>query len=91
MNALQVLDRTTDYVSKHFEKYDSRYKRNKILTSHPLYVPPLEVGIGTRFELERDRVNNIAIPKRIQSTFEYVSIVDTLVSLFKSFTSDTIH
>lgn len=78
----QVLDFTTRTVSSYFRKINSHYKRNKLVTSHPLYVPPTEVGIGTRFELERDKENNLAIPQRIQSTFAYVSIVDTIKSLF---------
>lgn len=51
--------------------------------SHPLYVPPKQIGIGTRFELERHKQMNIAIPQRIQSKLEYVSIVDTIKSLFQ--------
>lgn len=79
----QVLDFTTKKVSSYFRKIDSHYKRTKLVTSQSLYVPPTEVGVGTRFELERDRQTNLVIPQRIQSTFEYVSIVDTIKSLFE--------
>lgn len=79
----QVLDLTSSLVSNHFDQFKSRYKRDKMFTSHPLYVAPTEIGIGTRFELKKDEKNNSTKPQRIQSTFEYVSIVDTIKSLFK--------
>lgn len=82
-NPLQVLDLTNGIISSHFEKINSHCKRTNLLVKDPLYVAPKEVGIGTRFELERDNESKTAIPQRIQSTFAYVSIVDTLKSLFK--------
>lgn len=83
LNPLQVLDRSSNIISDHFEKINSHYKRKKIFTSHPLYIAPHEIAVGTRFELERNKTNNVAIPTRIQSSYEYVSIVDTVKSLFK--------
>lgn len=80
-NPLQVLDLTNGIVSSHFEKVDSHFKRTNLVVKDPLYVAPEEVGIGTRFELERE--DKTAIPQRIQSTFAYVSIVATIESLFK--------
>lgn len=80
LSPLQVLDFTTKKANSYLKERDSNHKRTRMITSNPLYVPPKEVGIGTRFELERDE--NSAIPQRIQSTFQYVSIVDTIKSLF---------
>lgn len=53
------------------------------MTSHPLYAAPQELPIGTRFELERIEGMNLAIPRRIQSTYEYVPISETIRSLFR--------
>lgn len=83
LSPIQALDLTSKTAAKYFTKINSHYKRTNVVTSHPLYVPPRELGIGTRFELENDKENNGAIPQRIQSTFQYVSIVDTVNSLFK--------
>lgn len=58
------------------------YKRNRLYASNELYVPPQENAIGTRWELIRDDSNR-AIPQIIQCTFQYVSILGTLRSLFK--------
>lgn len=83
LNPLQALDLTSSFIFKKFEKINSHYKRSKLFKSHPLYVAPQEMAVGTRFEIERDKQNMVAIPQRIQSTFEYVSLIDTLKSLFK--------
>lgn len=72
LNPLQVLDRTSTTITKYFEKINSNYKRTKLVTSHPLYVAPQEVAVGTRFELERNKNNNVVIPTRIQSSYAYV-------------------
>lgn len=82
LNPLQALDLMTAFICKKIKRIDSRYKREKIFTSHPLYVAPREIAVGTRFELERLKNNNMAIPQRIQSSFEYVSIIETIESLF---------
>lgn len=83
LDPLQVLDRTSTMISDHFDSVSSNYKRKKLFTSLPLYVAPQEIAIGSRFELKRSKTDNVAIPTRVQSSYEYVSIVDTLKSLFK--------
>lgn len=83
LNALQVLDLTTSIVSKKFEEVNSHYKRSKLCESNLLYVAPKEIAVGSRFELEKSKKSHVAIPRRIQSTYQYVSIVETIQSLFK--------
>lgn len=78
--ALQVTDRLVRNTI--FQKA-STYKRHKIIKSNELYVSPKEVAIGTRFELKKQNKPKAKIPTLIQSSFEYVSIVDTLKSQFK--------
>lgn len=82
LNSTQVLDLTTDFVCNEFKKVKNSYRRNKLYASDELYVPPQEKAVGTRWELIRDSSNQ-AIPRIIQCTFQYVSILDTLRSLFK--------
>lgn len=83
LSPLQVLDLTSTIIADKFDQINSHYKRNKVLISHPLYVAPREIAIGARFELERIEGINLAIPRRIQSTYEYVPITETIRSLFK--------
>lgn len=83
-----ALDVTTDLVCDKLSSLDSKYKRKKDFELNEFYVPPKEVAIGTRWEIKKVKSCKtkkiISLPRRIQCTFQYVSIVDTLRSLFRS-------
>lgn len=88
----QVLDLTTNIAYEYFSSFNSMYKRNKIFSSSSQFVTPVEKAIGTRWELKKiSTIQNrvIRIPKQIQSVLSYVSILQTLKSLFscEEFTS----
>lgn len=87
MSAEEALDVTTDLVFKKLSALNSTYKRKKEIESNKFYVPPEKVAIGTRWEVKKikSRRNGrmISVPRIIQCSFEYVSIVSTLRALFK--------
>lgn len=61
----------------------SPYKRQKTAEENTLYVPPKECAIETRWEMVIDKSSGKRIRQSVQSTFQYVSIIDTLKYIFK--------
>lgn len=81
----QLIDPLFDIALQHFSKFNSRYQRNKYFNSSEKYVKPVEIAVGTRWELKKAKSlagRIIRIPRLIQCTMQYVSILDTLKSLF---------
>lgn len=85
MNVPQVLEVTTDLIRKKLFRSDSAYKRHKIITSNQFYVAPKDTAIGTRWELRKTKKNGktFKIPRLIQTSFQYVSILETVSALFQ--------
>lgn len=83
MSAQQIMEVTHDMACGKMFRKMSAFKRSKHTESNDLYVAPKEVAIGTRFELRLDKRRQIKIPKLIQSHYEYISILETIQSLFK--------
>lgn len=81
-----VVDQAIDLVMNRLSERNTEYKRNKEIESNEFYVAPKEMAIGLRWERAKVRRNGRiqSIPRLIQCTFQYVSIVDTLKSLFRS-------
>lgn len=63
-------------------KFSTVYKRNRKYNNNPLFVSPQEKAIGTRWEMIPDKENSKSTPRLIQSSFQYVSIIETIRSLF---------
>lgn len=83
MTCTQLVNTMKDLVQSEFSLYNTDYKFNKTVCSNSSYVHPEERVVGTRYELKRDKNTNISVPRLIQSTLQYVSIVKTLESLFR--------
>lgn len=85
MTATQVLDVTTDLIRGKVFQFSSAYKRKQDMISDEFYVPPKELAIGTRFELKKVKKYGkvLKIPRLMQSTFQYISILETIKKLFK--------
>lgn len=84
----QAIEITSDMAINHLSKFKSTYKRNKMVESDCRFVRPVEKSIGTRWELKKSKDRNgrvIQIPRLIQCTLQYVSILDTLRSLPEDF------
>lgn len=85
MSAQQVLEATTDLICGKIYKLSSTYRRKNEIESDQFYVAPKEVAIGTRFELKKVKRHGkiVKIPRLIQSSFQYISISETIKALFR--------
>lgn len=79
----QIINTTTDVVHRNFSKYSSKYKRNKIYEQNENYVAPDELAMGAHWDMAFEKSLNVAVPKLIQSRFEYIPITKSLENLFK--------
>lgn len=82
----QALQMSTDFVCSQIFKFNSSYKRKKQIEANETYVSPKELAIGTRWVSRKKKIRGqlIQIPRLIQSRYQYVSILQTLQSLFSS-------
>lgn len=81
----EALELTTNMAWEHIQKYNSTYKRNKMIQSSLSFVEPQEKSVGTRWELIKRKNKKgriVRIPRLIQCTLQYVPILNTLTSLF---------
>lgn len=85
LNVQQVLELTTDLFRGKVFQFGSSFRRKRNAKSDPSYVAPKELSIGTRYELIKTKRHGkmIKIPRLIQSTFQYISILETIKSLFQ--------
>lgn len=82
MNSLHAVNAACDYVCSEIETFKSRYKRRKKVRSNPLYVEPSERAVGVRVEMIFDKSVGEEIPRLIQSSFQYISIIEILKTFF---------
>lgn len=76
----ESLAATNLHVSEKLKQIHSSYKRKKRLLNNPWYVPPQEKSIGLKWcTKESPDIPNYVLA---QTTFQYISIKDTLLSLF---------
>lgn len=80
-----ILEQCSDFVCNQIAKNKSSYLRNKRFQTNEFYVAPKECAVGLRWEMKKVKRNGKfrKIPRLIQCTFQFVSIVETLTSLFK--------
>lgn len=83
LHSTDVIDISTTLINNKIEKFITKYKRDKKISADPAYVKPQEKALCTRYEMIRNKTTGIAVPRIIQSKFQYVSIIDTLRSLFE--------
>lgn len=84
MSPEYIANASGDLVKSELSLYTTAHKLNKKNSSGSLYVHPQERAIGTRIELKRDRNINMAIPRVIQSTCQYIPISESLEALFRN-------
>lgn len=82
MNSLQAMNAATDYICNEIDAFKSRFMRQKKMSSNPLYVHPSERAVGVRVEMQLDKVTGEEMPCLIQSSLQYISIIESLKSFF---------
>lgn len=73
-----------DFVNRFFSKHNTVFKRQQSNLKNPAYVPIEEKAIGTHWEVLPAKCKNISVPRLIQSKFAYVSIIQSLQSMFEN-------
>lgn len=81
-SASEVFKETNKRILDNFDGTENYYKRLKWMKSAPTYVEPQEKGLGMRVEHVKDRITQKITRKQVQTTMQYVPIVETLKSLF---------
>lgn len=74
---------TSDFITDKLSSFKTTYKYKAAVSQNPLFVPPQQKTLGTRFEMKKVKAANIAVPKVIQSKMQYISISETIKSLFQ--------
>lgn len=81
---LEAVKLSSEFVTSALSKYSTSFKRKREIRCDSLYVEPQTKAIGTRTEVIRLKQQDIAIPQLLQCTYQFVSIVDTMKSLFSN-------
>lgn len=69
-------------MSGKFRAVNSQRKRQHFFAERDSFIQPQLKAIGTHWEMKRDKNTGIALPTQVQSTFPYVPISKTLITLF---------
>lgn len=83
MDNLQSVEKSFKHVSEKLSEFTTTYKRNKYFKKNEMYVEPREIAIGLRWDLVREHRTLTTVSKLVQNKFVYVSMIETLSSLFK--------
>jgi hypothetical protein len=65
------------------QKLSTTFKRNKFFTKHFNYVSPEEIYFGSEEKQIRNH-NGVILPRQIKTTFQNISVRQTLTSLFSN-------
>lgn len=75
-------DSMSEYVSAKLHSMNSHQKREKFFNNIENFIKPDEKAIGLRWEMKKDSASGLHLPTQIQSKFQFVSVVKTLISFF---------
>lgn len=73
---------SVEFVTSKLRNFSTKYKREKKFESNELYVAPVELTMGVRFNMSRNDTT-IAVPRLISCKFHYIPITATIFSLFQ--------
>lgn len=82
-NPLGVLDCSIGLVVDGLHRFNTSFKRKKFIKNHDSYIQPQQIGIGTHFELQRDKASGILEQVHKQSPFSYVSPLEIVGKSFR--------
>lgn len=72
------------FVIDKFEAQNTSKKRQKVVEKNECYVKPTDYAIGLTWKTKNAIGNDITDHKLCQTAYQYVSIIDTIKSLFKN-------
>lgn len=76
--AENIATKIKNHIHGEIQACNSRYKRDRMIMSSENFVQPYEISLGLRMDIDA-RKNSL---KSVQSTFQYISILETLQMLF---------
>lgn len=82
-NPLEVLDCSMCLFSDGLHRFNATFKRKHFVKSHESYIEAQQFGIGTHFELKRDKTSGLLEQLHKQSTLSYVSPLEIITKIFK--------
>lgn len=82
-NPFEALDCSMNLFSAGLYRFSTAFKRKNFVKNHESYIEPQQFGIGTHFELKRDKLSGILEQVHKQSTLSYVSPLEIITRIFK--------
>lgn len=83
-NAVEILDVCNRDIVGELEKFNTEYKRQNFFKKQPDYIRPTPLAIGTHMEIKRDAKSKVRMPTHVQSSYNYVPLLETLQTLFSN-------
>lgn len=80
--AVETIARNLDYIRGNFQKVDTRYKRQKIVSSQRYFVPPQPKAIGLKWQTKQQCNSLLPSHNIVQTTMQYIPILDSLKTIF---------
>lgn len=81
---LEAIEISKSYFCDQLKKSETAYKRQLKAENCATHVKPQPFAIGTHFEMKREKKQNKAIPKLVQSKGHYIPITETVRSLLRN-------
>lgn len=82
-NPFEMLDCSMSLFIDGLNRFNTAYKRKQFVKNHQSYIEPQQFGIGTHFELKRDKTSGTLEQVHKQSTLSYVSPLEIIKKMFK--------
>lgn len=83
LDVMKALELSSKLINAKLSDFSTTYKRDKQYISNPIYVAPVELGLGVRFNMTTASYSNVAVPRMIQCKSHYMPITSTIISLFR--------
>lgn len=81
-DATESLDVAVELILSKLKRHNSTHKRNVFVEKQKEYVEPTQLRIGTHWEFKRDKATRNVMPTQAQSSYSYISPLDTVKSIF---------
>lgn len=80
--SVKLMSKTTNYTIEKLKELGSKFKRKKLNSRNSNYVPPKEISMGVKWKSKVSGHGAIPDHTLHQTSYQYVSIVKTLQTLF---------
>lgn len=81
-DATETIESAGRMILSELNQFDSAHKRQLYFEKQETFVKPVELTIGTHWQTRRQKSTNLLLSEHVQSTFGYVSPLQTIKALF---------